>query len=358
MVFGRKMTRSQVENRWFLVFLIIFQAIFILILYRGSTSVVPQDHLDIPRPLDYSKTEDVYTNLSLYIRGTDNTSMQDCTSQTLINVGPLTITFDMLPSEKNIIDKNPYVQLGGCYRPQHCVARYGTAVIVPYRNREKQLRHFLYYLHPFLQRQQLHYCIYLIHQAGSGPFNRAKLLNIGVREALKDEDWDCLLLHNVNLIPENDYNFYICDGKYPKLMASAIDKFLYSVPYRSFFGGVTAFSPEHYLKINGFPNTYWARNGEDDDIAERIQIAGMKIQRTPFSLGRYKSADGKQVSGPRKDIKPAEVHTRKTWKDDGMNSLDFKLLAKEKHTLYMNITVDVGAPPVQSSQDKREGNKT
>lgn len=69
------------------------------------------------------------------------------------------------------------------------------------------------------------WCVFF--QVGNGTFNRAKLLNIGVREALKDEDWDCLLLHDVDLVPENDYNLYICDEYYPKHMASAIDKFHY-----------------------------------------------------------------------------------------------------------------------------------
>lgn len=42
-----------------------------------------------------------------------------------------------------------------------------------------------------------------------------------------------------------------------------------SLPYWSFFGGVFALTPEHYMKMNGFPNTYWDRGGEHDDIAER-----------------------------------------------------------------------------------------
>ncbi|KAM6448090.1 beta-1,4-galactosyltransferase 3-like isoform 3-T7 [Liasis olivaceus] len=214
----KKMNLSRAENPCFLLLLVTFQVIFVLILYR---------------------------------------------------VGLLTITFDTLHSERTIIRKNPYVQSGGCYSPPHCLARYKTAIIVPYRNCEKQLHHFLYYLHPFLQRQQLSYCIYLIHQAGSGPFNRAKLLNVGVHEALKDNDWNCLLLHNMDLVPENDYNLYVCDEYYPKHLSTAIDKLYYRLPYSSFFGGVTALTPDHYMKINGFPNTYWERLGEDDDIAER-----------------------------------------------------------------------------------------
>lgn len=67
-----------------------------------------------------------------------------------------------------------------------------------------------------------------LFQVGSGSFNRAKLLNVGVREAMKDEEWDCLVLHDIDLVPENDYNLYICDEYYPKHMASAMDKFQYT----------------------------------------------------------------------------------------------------------------------------------
>ncbi|XP_044297672.1 beta-1,4-galactosyltransferase 3-like isoform X2 [Varanus komodoensis] len=319
MAIGKTMSLTRVENPCFLMFLIIAQAIFILILYRGRTSVEFKHYFDQPKQLDYSVREDVYTNLSLYTHAPDKMTIRYCTPQSPIHVGPLTITFDTVPSERTIISKNPYVQSGGCYSPPHCLARYKIAVIVPYRNCEKQLHHFLYYIHPFLQRQQLNYCIYLIHQAGTGPFNRAKLLNIGVREALKDEDWDCLLLHDIDLIPENDYNYYICDDYYPKHMATAIDSLQSSLPHRFFFGGVIALTPEHYMKINGFPNTYWDRDG-NDDIAERS----------------------------------ASLHTRKTWKDDGMNSLDFKLLSKQQHPLYMNISVDIGVPPMLPPQGMKK----
>lgn len=82
----------------------------------------------------------------------------------LLTVGPLTITFDVLPSERTIIQKNPFVQSGGHYRPPHCLARYKSAILVAYSNQEKYLHHLLYYIHPFLQRQQLSYRIYLIQQ--------------------------------------------------------------------------------------------------------------------------------------------------------------------------------------------------
>ena len=41
---------------------------------------------------------------------------------------------------------------------------YQVAIIVPYRNRTEQLRIFLRFMHPFLQRQELLYRIFVVEQ--------------------------------------------------------------------------------------------------------------------------------------------------------------------------------------------------
>lgn len=41
------------------------------------------------------------------------------------------------------------------------------------------------------------------------------------------------------------------------------------LPYQGYLGGVSALRPAHFLKINGFPNTYWGWDREDKDIAAR-----------------------------------------------------------------------------------------
>ncbi len=41
------------------------------------------------------------------------------------------------------------------------------------------------------------------------------------------------------------------------------------LPYKQYFGGVSAMSKEQFQKINGFPNNYWGWGGEDDDIYNR-----------------------------------------------------------------------------------------
>lgn len=45
----------------------------------------------------------------------------------------------------------------GQYLPRHCRPQFSSAVLVPHRNREKQLEVFIPYLHNFLMRQEIHY---------------------------------------------------------------------------------------------------------------------------------------------------------------------------------------------------------
>lgn len=78
------MSLSRVENPCFLLFLAVFQAIFILILYRGGASSVFRGYLDAAQPWDYSKTQDVYTNLSLFTRASNEETMPYCTAQSPI----------------------------------------------------------------------------------------------------------------------------------------------------------------------------------------------------------------------------------------------------------------------------------
>ncbi|XP_044140041.1 beta-1,4-galactosyltransferase 3-like [Bufo gargarizans] len=351
------MFSGRTDKRCFFMCLAASQLLFILLLYRRGASSMFQGIFGAYSVWDYSKTQDVYTNLSLFIPDPEAVKTQYCPVRSPILVGPLTITLNKPPSLKKIQMKNRYVTSGGSFSPRHCFGRYRTAVIIPHRNRESHLRSLLYYLHPFLQRQQLHYTIFVVHQAGNATFNRAKLLNIGVTEALRYDSWDCLILHDVDLVPENDYNLYICDDHYPKHLSSAMDKFNYILPYWTYFGGVSALTPDQFMKMNGFPNTYWGWGGEDDDIAMRIRLSGMKITHTPLSLGRYKMIPHDRDSGNEENSYRHNLlsKTRKTWREDGMNSMAFRLLSREKAELYTNLTVDIGETPVMPTDARKWG---
>ena len=59
------------------------------------------------------------------------------------------------------------------------------------------------------------------------PFNRAGLFNVGFVEALKlNEEFDCFVFTDVDLLPEDDHNYYGCPNS-PRHMSVGVDKFNY-----------------------------------------------------------------------------------------------------------------------------------
>lgn len=78
--------------------------------------------------------------------------------------GPLKVMIPESLTMEQVVEKNPLVEVGGQYRPPDCWTRHHTAIVVPYYGQAQHLQHLLFHLHPFLQRQQLHYAIYVVNQ--------------------------------------------------------------------------------------------------------------------------------------------------------------------------------------------------
>ncbi|XP_028656330.1 beta-1,4-galactosyltransferase 4 [Erpetoichthys calabaricus] len=270
--------------------------------------------------------------------------LQSCPLQSPYLRGPIALSFRPSLTLHDVETENPEVS-NGIYQPKECCPLQSVAILIPHRNREKHLLYLLQNLHPFLQRQQLHYGIYVIHQAGHVTFNRAKLLNVGYLEALKDFAWDCFIFHDVDLVPENDYNLYQCDRQ-PKHLVVGRNATGYRLRYKGYFGGVTAMTREQFLKVNGFSNTYWGWGAEDDDLRIRVELQRMKIVRPPPEVARYTMIfhtrdKGNEVN---KDRMRLLNRTPRVWKTDGLNSCSYKKLYVEKQQLYVNVTVDIGRP--------------
>ncbi|XP_015451172.1 beta-1,4-galactosyltransferase 4 isoform X2 [Pteropus alecto] len=200
--------------------------------------------------------------------------------------------------------ENPRVHRGR-YHPEECKALQRVAILIPHRNREKHLMYLLEHLHPFLQRQQLEYGIYIIHQAGSKKFNRAKLLNVGYLEALKDENWDCFIFHDVDLVPENDLNLYRCEDQ-----------------------------PKHLVV---------GRNS----TGYRVELHRMKIIRPMPEVGKYTMIFHTRDLGNEVNIERMKLlhQVSRVWRTDGLNSCIYKLVSVDYNPLYINITVDFWSAP-------------
>uniref|UniRef100_A0A8C3X6J8 Beta-1,4-galactosyltransferase n=1 Tax=Catagonus wagneri TaxID=51154 RepID=A0A8C3X6J8_9CETA len=279
------------------------------------------------------------------VSSTSARSPPACPEESPLLVGPMLIEFNMPVDLKLVEKQNPEVNIGGHYAPKDCTSPHKVAVIIPFRSRQEHLKYWLYYLHPILQRQQLDYGVYVINQAGDSMFNRAKLLNVGFKEALKDYDYNCFVFSDVDLIPMNDHNAYRCFSQ-PRHISVAMDKFGFSLPYVQYFGGVSALSKEQFLTINGFPNNYWGWGGEDDDIFNRLAFKGMSVSRPNAVIGKCRmirhSRDKKNEPNPQRFDRIA--HTKETMLSDGLNTLTYLVLDVERHPLFTKITVDIGTP--------------
>ncbi|XP_068829793.1 beta-1,4-galactosyltransferase 1 isoform X2 [Capricornis sumatraensis] len=238
------------------------------------------------------------------VPSTTTLSLTECPEESPLLVGPMLIEFNIPVDLKLVEQQNPKVKLGGRYSPIDCISPHKVAIIIPFRNRQEHLKYWLYYLHPILQRQQLDYGIYVINQAGESMFNRAKLLNVGFKEALKDYDYNCFVFSDVDLIPMNDHNTYRCFSQ-PRHISVAMDKF-------------------------GF----------------RLAFRGMSVSRPNAVIGKCRmirhSRDKKNEPNPQRFDRIA--HTKETMLSDGLNSLTYMVLEVQRYPLYTKITVDIGTP--------------
>ncbi len=101
----------------------------------------------------------------------------------------------------------------------------------------------------------------------------------------------CLILHDVDLIPENDGNFYACEPLYPKHTTSRVRQLDsgrgYTRYYEFLIGGVLILTFDMYKALNGFSNLYWGWGGEDDDLALRLIRKRTCIVRPDYELAIY-----------------------------------------------------------------------
>lgn len=257
-------------------------------------------------------------------------------------LGPLTVDVQAHPIDW-VLAQHVEVRNGGTWQPADCRPKQKVAILVPYRDREEDLRIFLHNIHPFLRVQLLEYTVYLIEQMDKKHFNRAVLLNIGYAEAMKQKKYDCIILHDIDKFPENTHNLYTCGDK-PVHMISRVryvgqeyrntEKYF----YKEYFGGVTAIAPRQFQQINGFSNMFWGWGSEDDDLYKRMHFHGLETTRAAEDYGTYMEIwHPYGFVNPRRHEVVREGISR--YHTDGLNSLNYKLLSVQSKPLYTNISV-------------------
>nr|XP_026486650.1 beta-1,4-N-acetylgalactosaminyltransferase bre-4-like [Vanessa tameamea]XP_026486651.1 beta-1,4-N-acetylgalactosaminyltransferase bre-4-like [Vanessa tameamea] len=226
--------------------------------------------------------------------------------------------------------------INGSYTPEDCTPLFSVAILVTYRNRQSQLDIFIPYMHSFLKKQNIHYKIYVIEQQDERLWNKGLLYNIGAKQAMLDK-FPCLILHDVDLLPLDESNLYVC-LKQPRHMSASIDKFRFVLIYKSLVGGVLAITSDQYKELNGFSNRFQGWGGEDDDFAGRISKHNLEILRFPPHMSSYTMLLHKQEhkNDDRHRIMEENEHNSQK---DGLNSIRYRVSNIKTHRLFTMIKV-------------------
>lgn len=141
-------------------------------------------------------------------------------------------------------------------------------VIVPYRNRHRQLANFKRAIIKHLNKSGIEFELIIVEQDDATAFNRGKLLNIGFVEA-EELGCDYVVFHDVDMIPEKvDYSFRTVPTHLATNFISGETEI--GLHFEQYFGGVTLFPSEIFREVNGYSNEYWGWGFEDDDLFSRL----------------------------------------------------------------------------------------
>ncbi|CAG7818397.1 unnamed protein product [Allacma fusca] len=195
-----------------------------------------------------------------------------------------------------------------------------------------------------LRRQQLEYQIFVVEQFGNYTFNKGVLMNAGFLLAFNiSSSFDCVVFHDVDLIPEDDRNLYTCASKQPRHLSVAIDSLDYRLPYKSLVGGVFSIRVEDFVQVNGYSNLFWGWGGEDDDISSRLVASHLPISRPNPAIARYRMlGHGRRIVN--KYLAPLIRTSRLRFPKDGLTTCKFKLVHSRQELLYTHFLIDLGMP--------------
>ena len=158
------------------------------------------------------------------------------------------------------------------------------SVLIPYRDREDNLKVFTTYFHNFMKNNHpnIMYDIIIIEQGNKKPFNKGILFNIGF--LLSGSNIDYFALHDVDQLPISaNYTYakrpaHICVNVFSQNSNGQLHNTYKHEKYQQ-RGGAIIINRECYTNANGHSNNFWGWGGIDDDFSNRNNFCGNGFHR-------------------------------------------------------------------------------
>ena len=216
-------------------------------------------------------------------------------------------------------------------------------ILIPYRNREIHLNHYLRFTLPLLKEIMKDVKILVIEQTNEKPFNRGKLLNIGF-DYMKDIG-EYFYTQDVDINPSKK----CVEEIYMKELGENSIMGIFTSKHKT-LGGIIKFKRKVFEKINGFPNNFWGWGVEDKALQNRAEYYNVTISKniTTSDERRYKYFlrfddvnDREKLDQHKKwynEYKRFEKLENKEEyiKSSGLNTLKYELLDTKK---YENVEI-------------------
>ena len=221
-------------------------------------------------------------------------------------------------------------------------------LLIPYRDRKDHLDKFIPYMNDFFKKSDINYVILVVEQIDTKAFNRAKLLNIGFN-LLKDR-CDYFVFHDIDMLPDENSDYSYCDT--PTHLAQKLEELSFKNPkqgwgryYKEYFGGVTMFNKEDFIKINGYSNNYWGWGKEDDDLRLRCIKEELTIktrQNLYHSLQHLKTREKHpNFRDNWSNLNNLKSDNNKIYLKEGLNTLKYNFIDVKDNEGFIKVKVKV-----------------
>jgi hypothetical protein len=214
-------------------------------------------------------------------------------------------------------------------------------IVVPYRNRERQLSRFLPHIRAYFAERAIPWHLVIAEQAQGLPFNRGAIKNAGYRLG-PASDYTCF--HDVDYLPLD------ADYSWSDVPAGLVWAGAESIPIKAqgpthyikpnmpnFFGGAVLMPNALFERVDGYSNAYWGWGYEDTDLINRFQAADISCARRRGSFRPlHHDSEGYEADGNlnQDGLRNRDLYLQK-WQSgqpreaDGLSTLSFEILSRE-----------------------------